>query len=228
MKKRLVPVGSNEKVVMKNIERLLHQAAFLQSAQTLAQCPADEGGEVAFAGRSNAGKSSAINRLTGQKTLARTSKTPGRTQLINLFQLDEQRRLVDLPGYGYAKVDKEKRNQWQRDLDSYLSGRKSLVGMVLLMDIRNPLKEHDVMLIEWAEKTALPLHVLLTKADKLSFGAAKQALFALQKSLNNYSLPISSQLFSSTSGLGLDAAFDLIGEWLQVEENAADTTSQPR
>lgn len=205
---------------MKNVERLLHQALFLQSAQTLAQCPKDEGLEIAFAGRSNAGKSSAINRLTGQKSLARTSKTPGRTQLINQFQLDEQRRLVDLPGYGYAKVTKDKRNQWQKDLSDYLADRESLVGMVLLMDIRNPLKEHDVMLLEWAERSELPLHVLLTKADKLSFGAAKQALFALQKQLKKYKLPISSQLFSSTSGLGLDEAFDLIGTWLQVEEEA--------
>lgn len=200
------------------VQRLLHQASFLQSAQTLTQCPTDAGLEVAFAGRSNAGKSSAINRLTGQSTLARTSKTPGRTQLINFFQLDDERRLVDLPGYGYAKVEKQKRNQWQKDLDDYLAGRESLVGLVLLMDIRHPLKDFDLMLINWAAEAELPLHILLTKADKLGFGAAKQALLQTQKALKNHPAPLSLQLFSAVSELGDENAWQLLGDWLQVPD----------
>lgn len=212
--------------VLKNtVQRLLHQASFLQSAQTLAQCPADNGFEVAFAGRSNAGKSSAINRLTGQNTLARTSKTPGRTQLINFFQLDGERRLVDLPGYGYAKVEKQKRNQWQKDLDEYLAGRESLVGLVLLMDIRHPLKDFDLMLIDWAGKSMLPAHILLTKADKLGFGAAKQTLLQTQKALKHHPAPISLQLFSAVSDLGDEAAWQTLGEWLEVPTEEADSAA---
>ena len=202
-------------------QRLLHQASFLQSAQTLAQCPADIGKEVAFAGRSNAGKSSAINRLTSQSTLARTSQTPGRTQLINLFRLDDDRRLVDLPGYGYAKVEKQKRNQWQKDLDDYLSGRQSLVGLVLLMDIRHPLKEIDLTLIDWAGRAMLPLHILLTKADKLGFGAAKQTLMQTQKALVKHPTEVSLQLFSATSGLGTEDAWQRLGDWLGIPADEA-------
>jgi GTP-binding protein len=197
-------------------QRLLHQARFLQSASKLAQCPPDTGFEVAFAGRSNAGKSSAINRLTRQGSLARTSKTPGRTQLINFFQLDDERRLVDLPGYGYAKVEKQKRNQWQRDLDDYLAGRQSLVGLVLLMDIRHPLKDFDLMLIDWAGNADLPLHILLTKADKLGFGAAKQTLQKTRQTLKAHPAPLSLQLFSATSGIGDEEAWARLGDWLRV------------
>lgn len=197
-------------------QRLLHQASFLQSAPSLAQCPADEGFEVAFAGRSNAGKSSAINRLVGQSSLARTSKTPGRTQLINFFELDETRRLVDLPGYGYAKVEKQKRNQWQKDLDNYLAGRQSLVGMVLMMDIRHPLKDFDLMLINWANEAGLPLHILLTKADKLGYGAAKQSLIKTTKALDKHTGPLSLQLFSSTKDIGDHDAWTLLGNWLHI------------
>jgi GTP-binding protein len=197
-------------------QRLLHQARFLQSASKLAQCPPDTGFEVAFAGRSNAGKSSAINRLTRQSSLARTSKTPGRTQLINFFQLDDERRLVDLPGYGYAKVEKQKRNQWQRDLDDYLAGRQSLVGLVLLMDIRHPLKDFDLMLIDWAGNADLPLHILLTKADKLGFGAAKQTLQKTRQTLKAHPAPLSLQLFSATSGIGDEEAWARLGDWLRV------------
>lgn len=197
-------------------ERLLHQARFLKSAQSVEQCPADEGFEVAFAGRSNAGKSSAINRLTGQRSLARTSKTPGRTQLLNFFELDEQRRLVDLPGYGYAKVDKATRAQWQRHLDDYLARRQSLVGLVLLMDIRHPLKDFDRLILEWSARAGMPLHLLLTKADKLKYGAAKAALMAVKKELTGHPAPLSAQLFSATAGTGGEEAWNLIGDWLAV------------
>ena len=141
-------------------------AKFVTSAATLAQCPADEGAEIAFCGRSNAGKSSAINALTDQKALARTSKTPGRTQLINFFMLNDESKLVDLPGYGYAKVPVSIKEHWHRHLDEYLRDRKSLRGMVLLVDIRHPLREFDEMMIEWSIDSGLPLHILLTKADK--------------------------------------------------------------
>ena len=198
------------------VERLLHRTCFLTSAQHLGQCPPETGREVAFAGRSNAGKSSAINRLTSQKTLARTSKTPGRTQLINFFEVDELRRLVDLPGYGYAKVDKATRNQWQKDLDEYLAGRQSLTGLVLLMDIRHPLKDFDQMLIDWSARGGMPLHILLTKSDKLGNNAAAQHLKKVKAALKDHPAPLSVQLFSATQPRGLEAAWDKLAEWLDI------------
>ncbi len=194
------------------MERLLHSAAFLKSAQNIHQCPPDEGMEVAFAGRSNAGKSSAINRLCTQKTLARTSKTPGRTQLLNFFALDETRRLVDLPGYGYAKVNKALKNQWQKDMDGYLAERKCLAGLVLMMDIRHPLKDFDQLIIEWSAAANMPLHILLTKADKLTYGAATSILLKTRQTLKNHPAPLSLQLFSATSGRGAEEAWDRLGE----------------
>src|SRR5574344_3130863 len=150
---------------------LCQKAQFLISAARVDQCPPDEGLEVAFVGRSNSGKSSALNTLT-RASLARTSKTPGRTQLLNFFALDEDRRLVDLPGYGYAKVPIPLKLHWQQHLEAYLSSRESLCGVVLMMDIRHPLTEFDRMMLDWALASRLPIHVLLTKADKLTFGAA--------------------------------------------------------
>ena len=202
-------------------QRLLHQARFLKSAQNVEQCPPDAGFEVAFAGRSNAGKSSAINRLTGQRTLARTSKTPGRTQLLNFFELDEERRLVDLPGYGYAKVDKVTRQQWQRDLDDYLARRQSLTGLVLLMDIRHPLKDFDRLILEWSARAGMPLHLLITKADKLKYGAAKNTLLQVLKDVRDHPAPLSAQLFSATSGSGCDEAWRQLGIWLAVPPDPA-------
>jgi len=202
-------------------EILLHQASFLQSAQRLDQCPPDEGREVAFAGRSNAGKSSAINRLTGQRTLARTSKTPGRTQLINFFALDEERRLVDLPGYGYAKVAKSKRNEWQEHLDHYLAERQVLVGLVLMMDIRHPLKDFDRLILEWSARAGMPLHLLITKADKLKYGAAKNTLLQVLKDVRDHPAPLSAQLFSATNGSGCDEAWRQLGTWLAVPPDPA-------
>ena len=154
---------------------LCQQATFIKSASQVEQCPLDRGYEVAFAGRSNAGKSSALNTLTHAR-LARTSKTPGRTQLINFFGLDEQRRLVDLPGYGYAKVPLALKEHWKEHLDAYLTGRESLAGLVLVMDIRHPLSDFDRMMLEWSDVTGLPAHILLSKADKLAYGAAKNVL----------------------------------------------------
>ncbi|MGH1487709.1 MAG: ribosome biogenesis GTP-binding protein YihA/YsxC, partial [Cellvibrionaceae bacterium] len=147
-------------------------AEFAQSAPDLARCPKEGGAEVAFAGRSNAGKSSAINTLTGNRKLARTSKTPGRTQLINYFKIDDERYLVDLPGYGYAKVPMKMKREWDKNLSEYLRERQSLRGLILLMDIRRPMQEFDTMMLNWAVEAEMPVHILLTKMDKLKKGPA--------------------------------------------------------
>lgn len=160
-----------------------NQAQFVTSAATLSACPDDSLAEVAFAGRSNAGKSSAINTITGQNRLARISKTPGRTQLINFFALDEGRHLVDLPGYGFAKVPLKVKDKWQKELERYLRQRDALVGLILLSDIRHPLKEFDRMMIDWAVQSNLPLHLLLTKSDKLKRGAAQNVMLEVRRSL---------------------------------------------
>ncbi|MDI5932536.1 ribosome biogenesis GTP-binding protein YihA/YsxC [Halomonas kalidii] len=197
--------------------RLNYQTArFLTSAPTLAACPPDSGAEVAFAGRSNAGKSSAINALTRQKALARTSKTPGRTQLINFFTLgdDTERRLVDLPGYGFAKVPESVKLEWQRHLSDYLQRRGSLRGLVLVMDVRHPLSEFDQTLLGWADDKEMPVHVLLTKADKLKSGAAKGALQQVRTRLREWEDLVSIQLFSSLKGQGIEEVHQRLDRWL--------------
>jgi GTP-binding protein len=196
-------------------------ARFLTSAPTLRECPPDIGAEVAFAGRSNAGKSSAINALTGNGKLARTSKTPGRTQLLNFFEISAAQRLVDLPGYGFAKVPIAMKVQWQKHLEHYLQARRSLRGLVLLMDIRHPLQDFDRQLLSWAGKSTMPVHILLTKADKLNFGAAKTALLGVCKELRGQE-STSIQLFSATTQAGLEELQTRLGEWLQVESEAPD------
>ena len=168
---------------LKTIPMKFDQTCFQTSAATLEDCPADSSAEVAFAGRSNAGKSSAVNVITSLPQLARTSKTPGRTQLINFFFIEEGKYLVDLPGYGYAKVPLERRDKWQFELEKYLRRRKALVGLILLSDIRHPLKKFDRMMIEWAAQANLPLHLLLTKADKLKRGATQKTLLKVEKEL---------------------------------------------
>ncbi|WP_237059930.1 ribosome biogenesis GTP-binding protein YihA/YsxC [Microbulbifer sediminum] len=205
-----------------NPERInFRDVQFLTSAPTLDECPEDSGAEVAFAGRSNAGKSSAINALTGNKKLARTSKTPGRTQLINFFRISDQQRLVDLPGYGYAKVARSMKDEWQRHLAFYLEHRECLRGLVLLMDIRQPLKEFDQQMLTWAVSGGLPAHILLTKADKLKNGPANNTRFAVEKALREQGLDtgVSVQIFSSTKKTGLDKLERKLGEWLALEES---------
>ncbi|MFO1347616.1 MAG: ribosome biogenesis GTP-binding protein YihA/YsxC [Pseudomonadales bacterium] len=194
------------------------RAQFLTSAAKLAQCPADTGTEVAFAGRSNAGKSSCINVLTDNRHLARASKTPGRTRLINFFALNEaaSQRLVDLPGYGYAKVSQEMKDEWQQHLENYLRERETLRGLVLLMDIRHPLKDFDINMLDWAESTELPVHCVLTKADKLNRGPAQQALLQVRKQLSARSVPVSVQLFSAPSKQGVDELAATLGHWLAL------------
>ncbi len=180
------------------------QAKFINSSPHLRDTPPDQGMEVAFAGRSNAGKSSAINTLTRQNALARISKTPGRTQMLNFFEINERQRFVDLPGYGYAKVPLAVKKKWHELMETYLTSRKSLCGIILVMDVRHPLTEFDWQMIEWCEHTGLPLHVLLTKADKLNYGAAKTTLLQVQKELQDASFPLTIQLFSSLKKSGID------------------------
>ncbi|GLQ32971.1 ribosome biogenesis GTP-binding protein YihA/YsxC [Litoribrevibacter albus] len=194
-------------------------AQFLTSAPTLKQCPPDTGAEVAFAGRSNAGKSSAINTLTQQKKLARTSKTPGRTQLINFFTLgEEETRLVDLPGYGFAKVPIEQKLEWQKHLAKYLEERQSLKGLVLVSDIRHPLQEFDRMMIKWAEDSQMPLHVLLTKSDKLKKGPAKNTMLDVKRALKDFGGEVSVQTFSALKREGLDQLKQRLTEWLTQDD----------
>ncbi|MCK2185642.1 ribosome biogenesis GTP-binding protein YihA/YsxC [Halomonas getboli] len=202
------------------MSRLNYQAArFITSAPTLAKCPADGGAEVAFAGRSNAGKSSAINALTRQKALARTSKTPGRTQLINFFSLDEgdALRLVDLPGYGYAKVPEQVKREWQHHLADYLRRRASLRGLVLLMDVRHPLTEFDQTLLGWADEADMPVLILLTKADKLKRGAAKNALQQVRSRLREWEDLVTVQLFSALKKEGIEEVHQRLDDWLLSE-----------
>lgn len=208
------------------------QTAFTISADRLAACPEDSLAEVAFAGRSNAGKSSAINCITNQTRLARISKTPGRTQLINFFNVQPQRYLVDLPGYGFAKVPLAVKDKWQRELEKYLREREALAGLILLSDIRHPLKEFDRMMIEWAVQSELPLHLLLTKADKLKRGASSNTLLSVRKELQPFP-NVTVQLFSALQPLGVDEVRNQLTEWLsddddvvESEENASDRNDQ--
>ena len=190
------------------------QAKFLISAPKLDACPADHGAEVAFAGRSNAGKSSAINTLTENKKLARISKTPGRTQLINFFKLSDDQRLVDLPGYGFAKVPLAVKEKWQRHLEQYLRERQTLKGLILLMDSRHPLQEFDRMMLNWAQSCDMPVHILLTKCDKLKNGPAKTSLLTVRKDLIDMTDLVTVQLFSSLKRSGLPELRKKLGEWL--------------
>ena len=193
------------------------QAKFLKSAPRAALLPDDTGYEVAFAGRSNAGKSSALNCLTGIRQLALTSKTPGRTQLINVFTLaDETRRLIDLPGYGYAKVALKVKLDWQKNLAQYLDVRKSLKGLVLLMDVRHPLKELDQSMVDWALARQLPVHILLTKADKLSRGQVQNTLLQVRRHYELMKDLITVQAFSSLKKQGIDELIMVLNTWFAL------------
>lgn len=210
------------------IEINYHKAVFTQSAPNIRTCPPEYGVEVAFAGRSNAGKSSAINALTNNNKLARTSKTPGRTQLINYFKLSDKQRLVDLPGYGYAKVSRHMKEQWQQDLAEYLQKRQCLRGLILLMDIRHPLQDFDATMLDWAMQSHMPVHILLTKADKLSRGQAMNALMAVKKSLKatRYAADMwSIQAFSSLKHTGVDELKAKLDQWLAIEPDAPEAST---
>ncbi len=192
---------------------IYHQAKFINSAPKLKDAPPDQGREIAFAGRSNAGKSSAINTLVRQNALARVSKTPGRTQLLNFFEIDSERKLVDLPGYGYAKVPEVMKHEWQKMMETYLNQRQALCGIVLVMDIRHPLTDFDWQMVEWCEHRKLPLHILLTKADKLKFGAAKTTLLQVQRDLSRVDIVVTLQLFSALDKVGVDDVHQILDEW---------------
>lgn len=192
-------------------------ATFNKSCNTSLDLPIDKGCEIAFAGRSNAGKSSVINVVTNQKNLARTSKTPGRTQLINYFKVSEHFHLVDLPGYGYAKVPLKLKKDWHKNINSYLVKRKSLVGLVIVMDIRRPLNETDIQLIEWCYNSNLLIHIVLNKSDKIKYGEAKSTLLKITHYLkeNNYQLA-TVQLFSVLKRQGLEALHLKLESWVNT------------
>ncbi|MGY3685582.1 ribosome biogenesis GTP-binding protein YihA/YsxC [Vibrio coralliilyticus] len=186
---------------------------FITSAPDIRHMPEDEGIEVAFAGRSNAGKSSSLNRLTNQRSLAKTSKTPGRTQLINLFKVTDGCHIVDLPGYGFAQVPLEMKKKWQKSLGEYLQKRQSLKGLVVLMDIRHPMKDLDQQLIFWAVDSGIPVQVLLTKADKLKSGARKAQVLKIKKDSAGFGGDVSVAAFSSLKGIGVDVLRNKLDEW---------------
>ncbi len=188
-------------------------AEFLLSVNNFDQLPADKGIEVAFAGRSNAGKSSAINAITAISNLCRTSKTPGRTQMINFFSIDVNHHLVDLPGYGYAKVPLKIKRHWQKLLERYLLERGSLQGVVIIMDVRRPLTDYDVVLLNWCQSCHMPVHILLSKADKLKRGAAQNTLLKVRQTLNESYPETSIQLFSASNHSGLDEARTKLNDW---------------
>ncbi|RLA02665.1 MAG: YihA family ribosome biogenesis GTP-binding protein [Gammaproteobacteria bacterium] len=198
------------------MSQLYRQAHYTISATQLSELPADTGLEVAFAGRSNAGKSSAINTISDQKSLARISKTPGRTQMINFFALDDQRALVDLPGYGYAKVPEKVKIRWQQTLGKYLETRQSLRGLMLMMDIRHPLKTFDIQMIKWSNESNLAVHILLTKSDKLKHGAAMANLHHVKSELVKLKLTASVQLFSSLKKTGKEDAINQLNKWFEI------------
>lgn len=190
------------------------RAAFLAAAADLKATPPDQGFEIAFAGRSNAGKSSAINALCHQRALARTSKTPGRTQQLIFFQLDEERRIVDLPGYGFAQVSQAIKRQWQSLMERYLEQRASLQGLVVVMDIRHPLTEIDQRMIGWGIAAELPLLLLLSKADKLKRSHVEHSVRSARKTLASASVPVEVLAFSAVDRRGLVATQARLGDWL--------------
>lgn len=213
--------GARKKTTATDAPRLA--AEFLKSAAKLAQCPAETGPEIAFAGRSNAGKSSVLNRLTGNRRTAKVSKQPGRTQLLNFFDVPgTSGRLVDLPGYGYAQAGKSAQAAWQETVNDYLNNRDALAGIVLVMDIRHPLQPFDIELIEWADPSELPLRILLNKADKLKRGAQGKALQQVRNAIDGAALT-TVQVFSAASGQGLPELVATLGEWLRTEPEAAPT-----
>ncbi|CAM2877935.1 ribosome biogenesis GTP-binding protein YihA/YsxC [Vibrio rarus] len=204
---------------------------FITSAPDIRHLPEDEGIEIAFAGRSNAGKSSALNRLTNQRALAKTSKTPGRTQLINLFKVDENCHIVDLPGYGFAQVPIELKKKWQKSLGEYLQKRQCLKGLVVLMDIRHPMKDLDQQMIFWAVDSGIPVQVLLTKADKLKSGARKATLLKVRKDAIGFGGDVQVEAFSSLKGLGVEQLRARLDTWFApafavVDEDNDDATTE--
>ena len=190
----------------------IHNAEFITSASSPADFVPDDGIEIAFGGRSNAGKSTALNAICARKNLARTSKTPGRTQLINFFAIGDNIRLVDLPGYGFAKADRNRQQHWSRLIEQYYRRRECLAGTMLLMDIRHPFKESDIKMMEWCDYCRCPVHILLTKCDKLSRNQANSTLMNIRKRYD--SRYISTQLFSGLKHIGVNEALSVMQQWI--------------
>ena len=199
-------------------------ARFISSAWQPHQFPADDGAEVAFAGRSNAGKSSALNAIAGRKDLARTSKTPGRTQLINFFGLDGAQRLVDLPGYGFAKVPERIKEHWQELLTRYIEARASLAGLVIVMDARRPLTDFDVQMLDWSRANGLATHILLTKADKLGRGESNTVLKQVRSEVEGVATV---QLFSAVAKTGVEDARREVLTMLKMKKNPVAREEPP-
>lgn len=199
------------------------QTKFVTSAPDIRQMPPDNGIEIAFAGRSNSGKSSSINAICDQKHLAKTSSTPGRTRLINLFAVQANKFLVDLPGYGYAAVPEAMKKQWQKSMSEYLQKRKALRGIVVTMDIRHPLKDHDRLILDWSTAANLPAIILLTKADKLGVTARSKALKEVKLLLSEFDGSFTVIPFSAWRGIGIDETRKLLSMWYSsfqpIEEN---------
>lgn len=194
-----------------------NKTSYLLGAHTLAQCPEDSGSEVAFAGSSNVGKSSVINAITGIRKLARTSKLPGRTQLLNFFNIDQRSRFVDLPGYGFANVPEKTRQHWGSVLQSYFEQRQSLIGLFLIMDVRHPLKPFDIQMLEWCQTSGLPVHILLNKSDKVSRSAGLKTLQLVKNRYLHQNMTI--QLFSVLKNTGLEEARKKLDDWFEANKN---------
>lgn len=207
-----MPANTSEKP-----EKLLNQARFTVAAAEPGQWPPGPGSEVAFAGRSNVGKSSAINTITRRQGLARTSKTPGRTRQIVFFELGGGSKLVDLPGYGYARVPDRVRESWAELIERYLTEREALKGLILLMDARHPLTDLDHRMLEWCEPRGLSVHILLTKTDKLNRGQARQAELAVARFASSLANPVTVQQFSALKRIGVEQAREKIAGWLQAD-----------
>ena len=201
---------------MRMSDNRYRQCNYLLSAHNSSQFPDDFGREVAFVGRSNVGKSSVINKITDQKRLAKTSKTPGRTRQINFFTVEDGIRLVDLPGYGFAKVDRSLKIQWRKVINSYFENRTSLVGLFLIMDIRRQITDDDRVMIDWCKHVNIPVHIVINKADKLPFQKRKQAYGGLEKEFKGIS--VTSQLFSSVAKIGEDNAVETLDSWLYPDK----------
>ena len=201
-----------------NSQNIFSNTRFLLSGFSLKDLPEDQGIEIAFCGRSNSGKSSVLNALARNKKLAKTSKTPGRTQAINIFSLDDQktRRITDLPGYGFAKVSKKTQKEWAGFINDYLNFRKSLRGLVIIMDIRHPFKESDLTLIDWCHKTNTALLILLNKSDKLSKGRVKEEVKKANSTIKEMNLIGEAIAFSSKNSIGLEVLTDFLGDWLEA------------
>jgi GTP-binding protein len=212
-----MPQSPTAKTVKPNPFR---HAEFLLSVNKWSQLPSEDAIEIAFAGRSNAGKSSAINAITDIKSLCRTSKTPGRTQMINFFSIDPQHHLVDLPGYGYAKVPVQIKQHWQNLLERYLIERSALKGVVMIMDVRRPLTEYDRLMLQWCQKSEMSAHILLTKADKFKRGAAQNILLKVRRTIKTEYPGTTVQLFSALKKTGVEEARDKLSEWFGLNEAA--------